>query len=194
MPSRKSALIVFAAFLLLLAVVLVFKPGSSGTSEPLYPTPGPKLMMLKAEEVTRIEVQSQEGKLILSKGTDGLWGIQAPVVADANQQTISSLLPSLVEMQIARSLPEGTSGESFGLEPPEFTVRLTADTDKSVVLEVGSPNPDGTKRYVRVQGTPIISMVFSYQLDQLKSMVTQPPLAPTPTATLEVTGTATPQS
>lgn len=194
MPSRKSALIVFATFLLLLAAVLILKPGSSSTSEPLYPTPGPKLLALKAEEVIRIEVQSQEGKLILSKGADGLWGIQAPVAASADQQAINDLAPSLVEMQVARSLPEGTSGESFGLEPPEFTVLLMTNTDESAVLEVGALNPDSTKRYVRVQGTPTINMVFSYQLDRLKGMVMQPPLAPTPTATLEIIGTATPQS
>ena len=195
MPSRKAALIAFAAFILLLAVVLVSKPRSpsisASTGEMLVPTAPPALLSLKAEDITGVEVQSQEGKLILGRGADGLWRILLPVEAAADQQAVADLVVPLASLPVSRSLPEDAgSSDDFGLDPPEFTVSLLAGASAAVVIEVGALNPDGTKRYVRLGGTPTIHLVYSYQLDRLKGMVMQPPLVATPT--LEAIGTATP--
>jgi hypothetical protein len=192
MPNAKAALAALAALVVLVAVLLLLKPGANRGQEPL-PTAAPRLLALAAADVTRVQVTSPEGELVLAKSTEGAWMVEAPVSSAANHPLVEETIAPLADLTITRTLPPDTASlVEYGLEPPRFTVTLNPGATNQVVIEVGGYNPDSTKRYVRIQGNPAVHLVFSYQLDRLSSMIADPPLAlPTPTLVPEVTGAAT---
>jgi len=191
MPSARVALAVFAGFLVLLAAALLLRRPGANPELALLPTAAPALLALGPADITGVEVSTAEGKLVLSKGNDGLWRVESPVSGEANQALIEDTIGPLAALTISRTLPQGVAPAEYGLEPPLFTVALNPGAAKQVVIEVGAYNPDSTKRYVRLRGTSDILLVFSYQLDRLSGMIVDPPLVPT--AAPEATRAATPQ-
>jgi hypothetical protein len=189
MPNRRAALATFALFAVLLIVVVVaLRPAPTTVSEP---TVAPLLLSLDSAPITRVEVHSSDGDLVLDKG-GGTWEIVSPTPGPADGATIDDLLATLASLPIDRTMAADASPAEYGLEPVLTTVLLAGGSGELATIDVGDTNPDGTKRYVRVRGNDSIRLVFSYQLDRLVAMVTQPPVPPTPMP--EVTVTATAQS
>lgn len=188
MPNRRVAVATFALFAILLAVVVfALKPAPAIVAQP---TAAPLLLSINAADVTRVEVHSGDGDLVLEKA-GGAWQILQPTPGPADGATIDELLSTLASLPVDRTLAADASPSEFGLDPVTATVALSGGASSATIL-VGSPNPDATKRYVRVGSNESIQMVYSYQLDRLLAMVTQPPVPPTPTP--EVTETTTAQS
>lgn len=188
MPDRRVALASFAVFVLLVIVALVsFRPAPTPSPEL---TPAPALLGVDAAAITRVEVHSAEGDLILDK-TSGAWQIVSPVQSAADGVTIDGLLTTLASLAIDRTLGSDVDLAEFGLDPITTTIALTVAGDEPMVIEVGSTNPDETKRYVRVEGDTDVHLVYTYQLDRLIAMVTAPPLPPTPTPEASATASVT---
>jgi hypothetical protein len=87
--------------LLLLAVLVLGLFGyiyfselqTGGTSE--EEKSGKKVLVFNTEDVNRIEIQNPAGTILLSKGGDGKWMLEAPVRYPANPGTVETLLSSL---------------------------------------------------------------------------------------------------
>lgn len=126
--------------LLLLAVVVLGLFGyiyfselqTGGTSE--EEKSGKKVLVFNTEEVNRIEIQNPAGAILLSKGGDGKWMLEAPVRYPANPGTVETLLSSLEFSDRLNTIsPEDVGGyakalESFGLKQPPLTVKIRTAT------------------------------------------------------------------
>jgi len=180
MPNRKAAIVVTIVFLLLVSYLVLVGPGGR---EAVAPTQQVELLALQPSEIRTVRVSSPEGSVTLTKTEEEAWHISAPITGEADQQQVTQAIEGLTTLNIVRSLPllEASKTAEFGLEPAEFTVDITTSDGSTVSVEVGSHNPDGTKRYVRLSNEKEIRLVYSYELDKLAAMITQLPLAPTPT-------------
>lgn len=182
MPSRKAALVLFAIFILLLAAVIIQgRSGRGAVASSPRPTP---FFTVAANEVARVEVSSKDGSLVLTKGADGQWSIEAPVKAMADQSQVAEVVSEVSALQATRFLPpDAGKASEYGLDPPASTITIVLAGGASTRLEVGDLNPDSSGRYVRLSGQSSIALVDPYPLDRLTGMVKQPPLPPTPLPT-----------
>lgn len=180
MPNRRVAAIAFGIFIVLLAIVTVTSRQPEST-ELEASTPVPAIITMTIESLRRLELTTANGILVLIHQEGGDWTLEAPVQEPANSNLVESLISTLLPLNPTRALPTGSDPAAYGLDAPEFTVTFSNSSGEQVTIEVGSHNPDETKRYVRLAQQEDVYLVHAYQLDRLAGMVLEPPIAPTPT-------------
>ncbi len=73
----------------------------------------------------------------------------------------------------------------YGLTPPLLTVTLTLSKGQALTLYGGDASPVADQRYLRpAAATDTIYLVAAFALDDLRSLLETPPLAPTPLPTI----------
>jgi hypothetical protein len=121
-----------------------------------------KLLAVDAATVTGVTLAYPDRRIELRK-TDGGWRVAAPVDAPADESAVKSLLTTVIDAEVQRSLDELPQDlGSFGLSPPSATVTLTvAGETQPPPVKVGKNTAIGGKTYVRRGDEPKLLLTAS---------------------------------
>lgn len=125
-------------------------------------------------ESRRVEISRPAGKLVLENDA-GLWMVTEPRRARADRYRVSSLV-SRVRNAKMRDLVAETmagSGESYGLEKPQYRVRIDSpgspESHDVLELSIGSKKGDGF--YAMAPARPQVFLVASDLVEELERPV-----------------------
>lgn len=161
-------------------------------------------------QVTDVKIQDTTGKAVeIKRNAAGEWVLQAPIEAKADQAAAEAAATQVSSLQVISSVPLGF--DVVGLDKPAYTMTIAFSAGKTYTLAVGAKTPIQDGYYTSLDKGPV-RIVDKAGIDALVSLLSQPPYAATPvpttelssptvpaeagtaTATLETTGTTTPQA
>ncbi len=111
---------------------------------------GKKIVQLDKDKVVQIGIETRDrGKVELQKPGD-TWVVTEPVRTKADTLTVDNLLATIAEASPEKVILEkDVKWEDYGLDKPEFIVRVSTPDKKTDIL-FGASNPSKTSYYVRV--------------------------------------------
>ena len=158
MLKRKTILLMVSA-IALFGLVALFEGNRSVTnsrSKETQPTDstlqadGEPPFPFAEEEVERVEVQREAETLVFEKLEDGIWEMQTPTSAPAEEGAIAFLLSQITNTSIHTLSADISDLRDFGLQNPEATVVLSAN-NKTYQLTIGDDDFTGDQLYVRAE-------------------------------------------
>jgi hypothetical protein len=139
------------------------------------------VLTLAATDVQQLQVDNSGKTIILARNGDN-WSIGSVNGPAADNARVGSLVASLVDLRSTRVLTNTTESLSaFGLDQPPITITLTLENNTQEVLFVGDKNPQGYSYYLQRKGQTPVHLVPASTVDDLTGLITDLPLAPTPT-------------
>lgn len=185
----RHTLILLAVFVVLAGYVYFFemnRPEDEGSD-----TETPKVFTYKAEDVVGLEVSNAQGETAsVQKGEGEVWKVTAPVQDVADSTRVSSLVGQMAALSASRVLTGTTSLADYGLASPALTTTLVISDGSRVSLLTGSLTPNQAGYYALRSGSPDVYIIFSYAVQDLERMISEPPVQPTPTPQTTVEPTA----
>ncbi|NTU59705.1 MAG: DUF4340 domain-containing protein [Deltaproteobacteria bacterium] len=114
--------------------------------------------------VTQVVLDGKRGRIRLTKGAGDRWSAVEPVADAADSARVRTLLDEVKSLRADKEVAgAGADLKPFGLDAPEVAVTTVGD---AVTVAIGSANPAGDGRYVRVSAGPVV-IVKSYALEGL---------------------------
>jgi hypothetical protein len=124
----------------------------------------PKLLSLKQDEITKIEILRREGETTrIEKGSDGAWRITAPEALAADRSAVESLVSSAATLnadKVVEEKPEDLA--AFGLKEPRARVVITLKDGKTRTALLGDDAPVGGGGFAQVDGDPKVYLLTSW--------------------------------
>ncbi|MFQ6057702.1 MAG: DUF4340 domain-containing protein [Anaerolineae bacterium] len=191
----RNTLILLAIFVILLGYVYFaeIRPGPA-REEPATKVP---ILTVSVGDIESLTVRDNKGDKTarIVKDEGGTWRIEQPSPDEADQTRVERLIKQVAELTARRMVAQqGEDLTPFGLAEPLFTARIGLKGGEEEVLHIGEQNPQRSAYYVQRGGQGPVYLVEGYVINQLKGLITNPPVKPTPTRTPtpEVTPTPTP--
>ena len=121
-----------------------------------------KLLGVDKDTVTGLTLVYPDREIELRRN-DGVWRLARPVDAPADDASVKSLLSTLTEAEVQRTLDEMPSDLApFGLDKPTVTAKLTVkDGAPPAAVAVGKNTAIGGKTYVRKGEEPKLYLTTS---------------------------------
>lgn len=136
--------------------------------------------LFPAEEgvVTSILIESREGKIIAFERQGEVWVATKPYFAETVAGSVEAAASQVTALPIQKSLDLDPS--VVGLNSPAFTITVGFTSGHFIIVQVGDEDPTGANYYVRKGDGPVL-VLSKNDLSVVLNMLTQPPLADTPT-------------
>jgi hypothetical protein len=138
---------------------------------PVEPGQEPRLgqfLGMGVDEVTRVELKSGGSTVSLSKSGKE-WRLEQPVAAKADAATVEQMVKDLLEPNLeAIVTTEMKNAKEYGLDKPELTVTLASASGDRRVIQTGSKDPRGQSVYGREASRPVLFLLSSFTVDNLK--------------------------
>ena len=99
------------------------------------------------------------------------------------------MLESLAFLQPSRQITGTLSLADYGLESPAITATIELADGVTHTLRLGDMNPTQSGYYVQVDDQQPVFLIPTYTGSQLERFLSEPPVQPTPTATIAATPT-----
>lgn len=111
------------------------------------------LKEIKQEQVTGIEINNLEQKIVLTRDTAG-WLMASPVSDSADNEEIDALLKQLTEEKSLSIAVEGTDiqWKYFGFDKPPKTISIKTSSNQSIVVEVSEKKNFEGNSFIRFPG------------------------------------------
>lgn len=124
----------------------------------------PKLLSLKQDEITKIEIQRRDGETTrIVKGNDGVWRITAPEPLAGDKSAIESLVSSAAALNADKVVEEKPEDLAvFGLKEPHARVVITLKDGKTRTVLLGDDAPVGGGGFAQVDGDPKVYLLTSW--------------------------------
>ncbi len=159
---RPRGLLIATAVLAALAAV-VWWSNRQKKEEPESAS-SPKLLSLKQDEITKIEIQRREGETTrIEMGGDGAWRITAPEPLPGDKSAIESLVSSAASLnadKVVEEKPEDLA--AFGLKEPHARIVITLKDGKTRTVLLGDDAPVGGGGFAQVDGDPKVYLLTSW--------------------------------
>ena len=146
-----------AAFLALAFLAVMVVTGALPRSRQLVKFEAKGVMQLPPERISAVALRSGERGAVFLRTPDGGWARDSGAPLDPGVAKHSSLAVQFMNtsepvrvMEPAEF--EATNPHEFGLDRPQFSVALFADTRPVLAAHFGGRNPDGYLQYVTVDG------------------------------------------
>jgi hypothetical protein len=141
----RRALLNVGLLVLVAALLLVarFEPGVERKPEQ------PHLTALTSNDVARVRIRQPGGAELSLSRKDGVWMIDAPIVAYANEFRLEPLLRVTEAESYASFAARGQDLKQYQLDPPLAAMTVNDDLE----LAFGGTEPINNRRYVRVGDT-----------------------------------------
>jgi Domain of unknown function (DUF4340) len=140
------------ALVLLIGGYLYLKSRPEEQEEPAR-TARISLIEHAAEDLRKIEAEPAEGERLAVMFLDDAWTMDVPWQKELDLTRLSRTATGIAALTADRLLDDAPRDLSiFGLDPPRLILRLVFADGKEELLEVGSPTPSGTERYLKLQG------------------------------------------
>jgi len=181
-------LVIFAA----LGAYVYFTESPAKTPTPT-PAPQEQVLNLVADDVVGLSVQgSGDRETRLKRQRNQPWRLEAPLQDQADEARVQSIVSRLAQLTPTRTLTQTTETLSaFGLVTPTLTVTLQLE-QREEMLFIGAQNPQQTAYYAQRRGDSAIHLILAGLVDELRQLLTKPPVKPTPTPTPTITPTPLP--
>ncbi|MEO5656038.1 MAG: DUF4340 domain-containing protein [Nitrospiria bacterium] len=141
-----TASLLAVAILLGLYLVLIDNPRERAKAE--RQDQEGKVVAIAEDDVSAIEIVRPGRRLVLERGSDGVWRLISPQPADADEGTVRRLLTQLASLSAIRPIQSDANPSELGLDDPDL--RVTARRSSGpVTLAFGAANPDESGVYVR---------------------------------------------
>jgi Domain of unknown function (DUF4340) len=149
-----------------------------------------KLYALAGKQVDNIKITDSSGKQLelYRDPTSDQWAVTGTPADQADTFQIKSVSAQLFDLQIQDTMDASTPPESMGLATPAYTLSMTTSDGTQFVTYVGSLTPTGSGYYVRV-GSGATVIVNKLVMDDILALLKAPPLLPTATPVVTLTGT-----
>lgn len=138
-------------------------------------------------DVVGLEIVGAQGKAHFSRTDETLtqdWQMlePEPIPPDQLDQVwVNGAATRLAGLTASQVITGVTDLAQYGLEKPELTVTLTISDGQKITLYTGAETPVNNNRYIRTTADDrSVYLVFSFAVDDLFRLLTEPPLAPTP--------------
>ena len=143
-------------------------PKSAETAEASAEAPAPKILTLKEDDISKIDLKRKDaGDVDLAKN-NGKWQINAPKQLAADQTTVSTMLSSLSSLSSERLVEEKASDLSpYGLTAPPFEADITEKDNKTQKLLLGDNTPTGNAVYAKLEGDPRVFILSTYEKNNI---------------------------
>lgn len=193
---RRSTWILLAIFVLLVAVAVLWPrlKKSDDTPEPTATTQPsqPKVYDVNLEDVIWIQFMDAQGKLVEveRESPTAEWVLVGETLETSDSFRIASVAGQLLAMQAMRTFETDLGIGTVGIDHPGYTITIRTTTGKEIINKIGNLNAVGNGYYIKVDNEPVV-IVAKLVLDEVLGILTEPPLAATPTP--EATDTVLPE-
>ena len=126
----------------------------------------PQILAIAPDQVKQIDIKKKDGDTTSIRFNDkGKWDITAPKPLSADPTAISSLTADLTKLNSDRLVDaNATDLASYGLQPPQLEVDVTAKDGKVTKLLLGERTPTETSVYAKLAGDPrLFTVAASHQ-------------------------------
>ncbi len=160
---RTKGLLIASAVLAMLAGAVWWSNRHPKTEE-AEKKASPKLLELKQDDITRIEIQRPGSETTrVEKGSDGVWRITSPEPLPGDKDAISSLVSSAASVNADKVVEEKPEDLAvFGLKEPRARVVITLKDGKTRTLLLGDDAPVGGGGYAQVDGDIQVYLLTSW--------------------------------
>lgn len=149
----KASIVLGVIALCLLGFIVFFERGTLGTRD-VETRKGQVLPELIRARITKLEVQKKGATTVIERKLEGtdeemLWSVKAPYQAEADQDSVDTLLGDLEWLYPKRTLRDVGAAdlEKFGLTKPRFRAWFTIGSQR-IGLKVGNETPQHDGIYV----------------------------------------------
>jgi Domain of unknown function (DUF4340) len=168
---KNTGLMIAAVVLAVLSGVLYWSnrhPASESTAKASIDTP-PKILTLKQEDISKIEIKKKGGEALdLAKGDGGKWQITAPKPLGADQEAVSGLVSTVSSLNSERVVDDKPADLSqYGLAQPSLELDITTKDPQPQKLLLGDDTPAGNAVFVKLDGDPRVFTIASYNKSSL---------------------------
>lgn len=143
----------------------------------------PKVVEADPLSIQRIEIVQGDKKVVYQKSFLKIWEMQEPRYNVVDSRVIEVATVLLSSLQAPELKNPGPNLAEYGLQPPQFTVRITYADNTTVTLLFGNKTPDGQGYYLKKEGEDKIFVVPVQIGDPVLDLFRSPPVTPTPTPT-----------
>jgi hypothetical protein len=138
----------------------------------LVPVQTPKLLQIKADDITGITLRYPDREIVVSRDEKGNWKLVEPIKADADRSAVNGLTSSIAGCEIRRTV-EGKASDlaPFGLDKPRVVLTVTVrGKNKLPGIEVGKTTPVGASVYMKTTDKPAVMLTASaFQAAMIKN-------------------------
>lgn len=107
-----------------------------------------RVLALKEDEVTKLEIETPTDRLVLDRGDNGIWRVTEPISATADDGTVRRLLSQLTTLSVVRKIEDVSDPGALGLDNPAVRV-IAHRSEGRVEVSFGDENPTGSGVYVQ---------------------------------------------
>ncbi|MDP6558836.1 MAG: DUF4340 domain-containing protein [Candidatus Binatia bacterium] len=127
-----------------------------------------KILRIDRDKVVRLDIEGQEGTLVLLRGGDGAWKTEAAESRKAKTDAVRDYLESLDRLRaMGFADDEPADPEKFGLEDPSLKITLEGEEREAIAtLLLGEPGPG--EFYARRSGEPTVYTLEESQYRRIK--------------------------
>ncbi|MEJ2305088.1 MAG: DUF4340 domain-containing protein [Anaerolineales bacterium] len=189
---RRSTWVTLGIFAIVLVAAIIIRQTGQKAAADATPTPG-SAYLFSAQDSAIIGLRitdTDENSVAVQRAEDGSWSLIQPEGEQADQDRIDSLVGQAESLRVVSTLDTQPELTAIGLEPPQYRVAVTLADGQQQAAEIGSTTPTSSGYYARLEGGDL-QVVSKTGLDSLVGMLTDPPIAPTPTP--ETSSSETPQ-
>jgi hypothetical protein len=117
----------------------------------------PKLVSVKDEDVTKLEIQRRDGESVVLQRDKNGWAMQSPKAVHTDTEAVAGVVSTMTGLTWDR-LVEDKGGDpgQFGLSQPALQVSVTGKDGKRTTLQVGDDTPAGGAWFAKLDGDPRI--------------------------------------
>jgi uncharacterized protein YpmB len=140
----KTTIILFAVFLALLAVVLLFEYKGKGEKDEEE-----KLLALSSDDVQKVTFKKENETFTFQKDEEGEWLITEPLEAKADKYEVDRLADDFSDLKIERIVEEEPEElEKYGIPQKEIDLWFK-DKEKPIKILIGMENPLGNTFFAK---------------------------------------------
>ena len=180
----RSTGILLIVFAVLLGYVYFFELHKKPAEAPVDTSTW--ILTLGNEDIQRLTITDQGNSIVLARSGD-IWSIGDVGGQQADPTRVNSVLTSLVDLKATRVLTDTSDGlAAYGLEKPALSVTVGLSGTQEI-LSFGDKNIQGSQYYMQRKGKATVYLIYSALIDDLKRMVSEPPVMPSPTPVADQT-------
>jgi len=119
------------------------------------PNDSPKLVSLKDEDVSRVEIRRKDAEPVVVQKEKSGWQMIQPKPVRTDADAVSGVVSAMSGLTWDRLVEDkATDMGTFGLAAPAVQVTLTGKDNKKQTIEIGDETPTGGAYFAKLQGDP----------------------------------------
>jgi hypothetical protein len=186
---RRSTWIWVGLFAIALVAAFIYQRTKENVQADATPTAGlTYLFDVQDSEVIGLRITGAGGDSVaMQRGEGGEWELSEPEGEPADQSRIDSAVTQVETLRVLSTLEQEPDADVIGLDPAEHRLAITLANGESQEALIGSETPTGSGYYARLEGGGPLQVANKTSVDSVLELLNDPPIAPTPTVTVEET-------